>query len=99
MCITLAVTLIICTLFAHPKLIRGVIHPQNIIPFAHPATNQRRPNEFRKESIYIPVRPCYNIHRWTKTMLFRCGQKGVIHRETSRIRDTNLQQFPRKKIK
>ena len=66
MCITLAVTLIICTLFAHPKLIRGVIHPQNIIPFAHPATNQRRPNEFRKESIYI---------RFAHATIFTGGRK------------------------
>ena len=76
MCITLAVTLIIFTLFAHPKRIRGVIHPQNIIPFAHPVTNQRRSNELFKESIYISVRPCYNIFMVDENGVVRTRTKG-----------------------
>lgn len=74
MCITLVVTLIKCTLFAHPKISRDMIQQQNMISCVHPTTNQRRSNEFRKESIYIPVRPCYNILMvdengvvWTRT--------------------------------
>lgn len=67
--------------------------------FAHLATNQRRSNEFYKESIYIPVRSCYNIFMVDENGVVRARKKSVIHRETSRIRDTNLQHFPREKIK
>lgn len=67
--------------------------------FAHLATDQRRSNEFCKESIYILVRSCYTIFIVDENGVVRARKKGVIHRETSRIRDTNLQHFPREKIK
>ena len=47
--------------------------------FAHLATNQRRSNEFYKESIYIPVRSCYNI--------FMVDENGVV-RARKKERDT-----------
>ena len=59
-----------------PELIRAVIHPQNRPLFAHPTTNQRRLNEFRKESIYIPVRPCYNISKVDENGVIRARTKG-----------------------
>lgn len=59
-----------------PKCIRAVIHPQNIIPFAHLTTNQRRSNEFHKESIYIPGRPCYNISKVDENDVVRARTKG-----------------------
>ena len=66
-----------------PTLKQAVIHGQNCSKFAHLPTNQRRSNKFPKESFYIPVRPCYNISRWTKIVSFGRGQKGRDTRSTS----------------
>lgn len=49
--------------------------------FAHLATNQRRSNEFYKESIYIPVRSCYNIFMVDENGVVRARKKSVIHRK------------------
>lgn len=62
-----------------PKLNRAVIHPQNRPLFDHLPTNQRRSNEFCKESFYILVRPCYNISK--------VDENGVVRARTKR-RDT-----------
>ena len=62
--------------------------------FAHLATNQRRSNEFTFRFAHATISSW-----WTKMVSFGRGKKSVIHRETSRIRDTNLQHFPREKIK
>lgn len=71
----------------------------NIIPFAHPVTNQRRSNEFRKESIYILVRPCYHISMVDENGVVRARTKGRDTQDFSKIRDTNLQPFPPGKAK
>lgn len=44
--------------------------------FAHLATNQRRSNEFYKESIYILVRSCYHIFMVDENGVVRVRKKG-----------------------
>lgn len=49
------------------------IHP---FSFAHLATDQRRSNEFCKESIYILVRSCYTIFIVDENGVVRARKKG-----------------------
>ena len=46
------------------------------ISFDHLPTNQRRSNKFQKESIYIPVRSCYNISMVDENGVVRARTKG-----------------------
>lgn len=88
-----AVALAIQTMFYPEIMFLEITFKNYVLGLLRPS------NEFRKESIYFTVCPCYNILKGTKTMSLRRRQKGVIHRVFSEIHGTNRQQFPPEKVK